>query len=496
MKRRLLTMLAILLLCSMVWGVVWAQGPVGPQDLPGGGWITGTQVQNVGTGNAIIVMTVYGQTSGQWELTETSVAPNASVNFLATSFGWPDGSIGSAIVSSDQPIVAQTTETNGTAAAQYQGIDEPDTQVNFPLVKNNYLGGGKYTTFFVQNAGSSAAIIYAMYRAEDGTTYPWNSGSAVDPGRMVALNPTDVSFPTNQLGSLVVTSTVPIAGVVNEHHVTEGIILQATRGFAPADAGTTLLIPTIKRQLGSRSTGPIIQNVSNGPVNITITYQGTGISFQQYANNVPAGASVTFYENTEVCPAGATCGRTGTPLPVGTLASAVVVGTGNIVGVVNETFYTIPSGQRQRQTVTSAFNQADATTKIGVPLYKVNHDYKNSGVQLQNTNLATAATYTATFSLGGSGGVPVTNYVLRGTINPGQYVTLFKLYAALPPGSSWVGSGFPSAWSTSSTSPERFGSVTIVADQPIVAAVTEADDDPVVGDRQDIKSYEGFSLTP
>ena len=164
--------------------------------------------------------------------------------------------------------------------------------------------------------------------------------------------------------------------------------------------------------------------------------------------------------------------------------------------MVNETYYTIPAGQRQRQTVTSAFNAAAATTKVGVPLYKVNHDYKNSGVQLQNSDLSNPAGYTATFSLGGSGGVPVTEYVLQGTIDPGQYVTLFKLYAALPAGSSWVGSGFPSTFSASSTSAERFGSVTIVADKSIVAAVTEADGDPVSGNRQDIKSYEAFNLAP
>jgi hypothetical protein len=367
-------------------------------------------------------------------------------------------------------------------------------QVNFPLVKNDYKGSGKFTTFFVQNAGSSSAVIYAKYTAEDGTTYAWNSGAAVEAGRMVILNPTDVSFPTTQLGSLVVTSTVAIAGVVNEHHVSEEIILQATRGFAPDDAGSTLLIPTIKRQFGNRSTGPIIQNAGSGAVDIYITYKGSGINFVQYAQNVPAAASVTFFENSEICPSGATCGQTGTPLPVGTLASAVVTSTGDIVGVVNETFYTIPAGQRQRQTVTYAFNEADATTKIGVPLYKVNHDYKNTGVQLQNTHLSTSASFTATFSLGTGGSV--TDYTLVGTVDPGQFVTLFKLYASLPSGASWVGGGFPAGWSTSSTSSDRFGSVIVTADQAIVAAVTEADEDPVADNRQDIKSYEGFNLTP
>ena len=495
MNRKLLALLTLLLLLSSLAGAASAQEP-DIQTLPGGGWITGTQVQNVGSGNATIMMTVYGQSSGEWDLSYTDVAVGSSVNFLASSFGWPNGSMGSAVVLADQPIVAQTTETNGIAAGQYQGVGQPDTQVNFPLVKNNYKGSGKYTTFFVQNAGSAAAIIYATYTSLDGTPYPWNSGTAVEPGRMVMLNPTDVGFPGDQLGSLVVTAAVPIAGVVNEHHVSDASVLQATRGFAPADAGTTLLIPTIKRQFGSRSTGPIIQNASGGPVDITITYKGTGITFVQYANNVPAGASVTFYENTEICPAGATCGHTGTPLPTGTLASAVVTGTGNIVGVVNETYFTIPPGQRQRQTVTSAFNAAAATTKVGVPLYKVNHDYKNTGVQLQNADLLNPASFTATFSLGGSGGTSVTEYVLQGTINPGQYVTLYKLYALLPPGSSWVGTGFPSTFSTSSTSATRFGSVLIEADKSIVAAVTEADEDPVSGNRQDIKSYEAFSLAP
>jgi len=190
-----------------------------------------------------------------------------------------------------------------------------------------------------------------------------------------------------------------------------------------------------------------------------------------------------FYENSEICPAGATCSRTGTPLPIGTLASAVVEGTQDIVGVVNETFVTIPAGQRQRQTVTSAFNQGAATKEVAVPLYKVNHDFKNSGVQLQNTNLTAAANYEATFKLGS----PPVTYVLKGTIPAGQAVTLFKLYASLPPGASWQGTAMPSTLTT-------YGAVVITADQNIVAAVTEADEDPVNSSRQSQSSNGKNSL--
>jgi len=495
MKRKLLSVVAVLVLLGTVASMASAQG--GIQALPGGNWTTGTQVQNVGDVNATIAMKVYDLTAGEWELSYTAVAPGSSVNFMASSFGWPDGSIGSAVVEADQPIVAQTNITNGTAAAQYQGVGTPEVEINFPLVKNNYKTSGKYTTFFVQNASPNPVIIYATYTSETGTTYDWNSGAAVEGYRMIVLEPSDVGFPTDKLGSLKVWATEPLAGVVNEHHVSETTILQATRGFGSADAATTLLIPTIKRQFNSRSTGAVIQNASAGAVDITITYQGAGINFVQYANGVPVGASVTFFENTEVCPAGATCSRTGTPLPVQTLASAIVTATGNVVGTTNETYYpSVPSGQRQRQTTTSCFALDLATTKIGAPLYKANHDYKNSGIQLQNTDTANVATYTATFSMGGSGGVPVTDYVLTGTIQPGQYVTLYKLYASLPPGSSWVGTGFPASWSTFSTSAERFGSVVITADYAIVANVNEADEDPVSDNRQDIKSYEAFNLQP
>jgi hypothetical protein len=310
---------------------------------------------------------------------------------------------------------------------------------------------------------------------------------------MVMLNPTDVNFPTDQLGSLVVTASEPLAGVVNEHGINTADVLQATRGFTPDDAGSTLLIPTIKQSFGNRSTGPIIQNAGTTAVDITISYSGS--NFEQYANNVAPGASVTFFNNSEICPAGANCGNTGTPLANGTLTSAVVEATGGeIVGVVNETFVNIPAGQRQRQTVTSAFNQANATTEIGVPLYKVLHDHKASGLQLQNTSLSSSATYTASFALGS--GATYAEYVLTGSISPGSAVTLFKLYSSLPAGASWVGSPIPATWSTSSTSTERFGSVTVVANQAIVGVVTEADDDPVATARQDIKSYEAFTLMP
>jgi hypothetical protein len=46
MKRRLFTLLFLLLLPSLVFGLASAQG-AGVQSLPGGGWVTGTQVQNV-----------------------------------------------------------------------------------------------------------------------------------------------------------------------------------------------------------------------------------------------------------------------------------------------------------------------------------------------------------------------------------------------------------------------------------------------------------------
>jgi len=464
--------------------VVSAQGPIDIQTLPGGNWTTGQQIQNVGTGNAAIVAKAYGRTSGEYTATGVvggldSVPAGESRTILEDNWsGAPSSFEGSAVVNSDEPIVAIVNATNLVAAGQYQGVGSPNTEIGFPLFKNQF--GIKSTTFYIQNAGSASATIYAVFKADSGTEYRWNSSTAVDANRMVLLNPADAGVPTGVKGGLIVTSTVPIAGVVLEHGTTDTTLLQATKGFSPAEYGTTMVAPLIKRQFGSRSTGLQVQNVSGSSVDVYVTYvhdddlsAGSGTN-KQHKLGVPPGGSYTFYETL--------VGDSGSDtLPVGTLASATITATGEVAAIVNETYVTVPAGQTQKQTTYHAVSAAEATTKVGVPLAKEMHGGaagKSTGIQVMNVGTVNATDVDLAYSFGGS-----TYTIEDQTIPAGGSKTFFKVSQSVP-ASDWVGGNvLPS---------NQFGGVIVTSDQAIVVIVQEAD----LSGAQDTKNYEGFNLTP
>jgi hypothetical protein len=393
----------------------------------------------------------------------------------------PDGFIGSAVVSSDQPVVAIVNETNlqlgdlgvsgGAAAAQYQGIDgsETDTSAVFPLVKNDYFS--KTTTFFIQNAGTAATTVQAVYVVSAGTfTY---TSPSIDPGQMVVLNPTDASVPTGStsLGALTVTSSQPIAGVVNEHLTvaSPATVLQATKGFTPSDFDMKAYAPLWKQNWGGRYTGIQVMNVSGSPVDVTISYAytsgGTGVETDSTTGLAP-GASWTSFQPSSVAD--------------GSYGSATIVGTGNIVAIVNETYYpSPPPGQIQKQTTYSCIPDGSATTKVAVPLFKERFGPKWSGLQVMNV-----------------GGSPATNIVL--TFSPtagGSYPTAPQSVAA---GESltFLDVNGMNIWGGGTALPTGTNNgVVITSDQPIVAMVNEAVA-PGQSLVQDNNNYEGFNLTP
>jgi len=390
-----------------------------PDDLPGGGWYTGVQLQNVGTAGANFTITAYSSTSTA-TFTKASSAPipqNGSQTFLPADMNIGGAAFqGSAVVSSDQALNSIVNITNraisvgtvsygiagGLAAAQYQGVNKPATTLSFPLVKRNHFG--KTTTFSIQNAGSVAATATATFTVGGGVfkfTTP-----AIEPNRMFILNPSAAGVPSGNgvsLGSLTVSSSQLLAGTVTEHDSTESgvtlaLALQATRGFTQGDYDVKTFAPIIKSEFFNRFTGLQVQNVSSGPVDMTVTYKGgggtcVGQTFTSKATAVPAGASHTFVHLTSDAT---------NPMPKGCLASATVEATGNVVGVVNEAF--VPAfissggnGGRQELTAYSCAAAKSATAKLSAPLYKEKSFNKGTGLQVQNVGAAAATNVVATF---------------------------------------------------------------------------------------------------
>jgi hypothetical protein len=484
------------------------------QTLPGSGWWTGTQIQNVSASAATVNVQLFDASSATTFSTDHNIPAGGALTLLPSALGVNSAFIGSGVVSSDQELRAIVNVTNrataglgvagGLAAGQYQGTNQGSTTLSFPLVKNNHFG--KTTSFYIQNAGASAATATAVFVLPSGV-YTYTTPS-IGVGKMVTFSAADARNAGNAappsgngvVGSLSVTSGQAMAGVVLEYIQGENpaTVVQATRGFAASEAGTNVYAPIIKNNYFNRFTGLQVQNASGSPVNITVNYTAlasgscAGGSFQDSANNVAPGASATFVHLT----------GSGTTLPNGCLASATVVGTGNVLAIVNEAytsgFLSANPGRAQEATTYFAIPAATATTKISVPLFKEDSFNKGTGLQVQNVGGGTAnVTLTFTGPTGTYTSVPQ-------SIPAGSSMTFIDVRKKAA--SFWSGTAMtPGALGCTGTGGEAgnicgangvFG-VIVTSNQPIAAIANESTY-PNTAPRisQDKNNYEGFNLAP
>lgn len=489
MKKKLASILTASIVTLLIVGIAFAQS-----NLPGSGWWSGEQVQNVGTSEATILITAYDKDSTSEFSAQETVASGAAKTFVPGDFsGMPDGFQGSAVVSSDQPIKAIVNVTNrasgslgvtgGKAAAQYQGVDGSmvANTLYFPLAKGDHFD--KTTTFYIQNAGSAAATASATFTMRNGDTHNVTTPS-IGPNQMAVFSVLDATTwnstveDDGRVGGMEVTSSQPLAGVVMEHYTTENpaTIAQSTRGFTDSDFDTKAYAPVVKHNRFNRFTGIQVQNVSGGAINIDVNYTGTagacaGNTYTDSATNVPAGTSQTFVQ---------IAGRTN--LPSDCTASATIEATGDIVAIVNESYLrdAIPASG-QASVTSSALPDGSATMEISIPLFKDDRFGKRTGLQIQNVGASKATNVVATFECQGAA----------------------SFTAVSQPQEVAAGGGLlfytPSDDSSLFTSGDPFNSsdvncaVSVSSDQPVVAIANES---VIPGGslEQDNNNYEGFNL--
>lgn len=373
MRKKLFSLLLAVVLLSTLGGTAFA-------DLPGGGWATNTQVQNVGTETAQINVTSYGA-GGPFNSATKDAVVGGSVTFLATELGLPATFSGAGVIASTQPAFAILFVTNygsgagntGSAIVRGIGQDSVATQLNYPLAKVNWGSGQKTTTFYIQNAGTVATNATVTVSVISGPACTDNNKVfAIQPNEQINFNPTNMGCAGPMFGSLtVVSDDQPLAGIVLEHDDSLASpaggsrVLQGTTGFAPNDGDAQLIAPIIKRGWGTNQnvTGLQIQNVGTTAIpvgGLTVTYNVIG--------GPDAGQTKT-ESNTAEIPVGAAFNSLHTVLTTGSLASAIVDAPGQqIVGIVNENR---PAGNPQPRTTTYSMLAAEsAATSVSLPLVK------------------------------------------------------------------------------------------------------------------------------
>lgn len=500
--RKRVVVAAILALVVMV-GTVSAQSA-----LPGSGWWSGEQIQNVGSASAQIDILVYDKDSVETYPASAEVGEGEAFTF--TPFvgltNLPDQFQGSAVVRANQPIKAIVNVTNnpvgdqgidgGTAAGQYQGVtgESVARKLYFPLVKGGYYNNT--TTFYIQNAGSSPASFVAEFTMGDGRTHVYTYTN-VGVGRLAVFSVFDTatfdldplapnSLDEARKGGLIVTADMPIAGVVMEHATAEhpAKVVYATRGFTESDFDDRAYAPVIKDMFYGAFTGIQVQNVNEtGPIDVTVIFNITqgpnaGEVIEQKKEGIPAGSSHTFVQ--------LSAAPNNSPLPMENLASVVIEATGGqFVAIVNET-----NGNATAGITYSAIPERATTQQVSAPLFKDYYYGATSGLQIQNVGAMTATKVVADFACSVVGGTTFRARSKPQTIGPGSAVLFFHPFNPA--------AGHPEFEGTMTFIAERANcSVTITGDQKVVAIVNEMGVTDGYGYDfygVDDNNYEGFNL--
>lgn len=451
-------MLAFVIVFALAFAIV----SVSSAALPGSGWWQGASFQNVGSGQATVVLTAYDSASTDTYNHQLTVAEGASVTVLPNDIpSLPSGFLGSIAASSDQPLAAQVNVTNrqaagygvagGKAAAYYNGVngDQTGTSWLFPLVKHNHFN--KTTTFYLQNAGSASTTVDVDF-VVGGSTYSYTT-PAIGPGQMVAVDPGLATVPSGNgnIGAMEATSSEPIAAVMleHEHSASVAVVLQGSGGFTPAGLNSEVFCPLYKKNYFGRNSGMQVQNAHASSQNITATFvNAAGTEYTSTANNVASGASVLFY--------GPDIGS----LPGGNangLYSARVEGAaGNVAVVVNESELPL-ANPVQTSTTYACQASTSATSTVSYPAYKQNWFGRSTGMQVQNVGASDASNVVMTF---------VDNNGTSYTTNPQS----IDAGAAL----NIVNAHTMSIWSGSSLPDSTISGVIITSDQPIMVVSNES----------------------
>jgi len=481
----------ILVIClALAFSVAIASG------VPGTGWWSAETVQNIGSSQITVQAVAYEKDTSTTYSSSKLIDPGKNYTFTPNDFsGMASGFQGSAVLSADGPIKAIGNVTNrpsgdlgisgGQASGQYQGIDASyvANTVYFPVTKGDYYQNT--TSYYVQNAGTIAATMTFTFTMKDNSVYNYTTPSAIDPNKMIVVSVFDAPgySPTNndqRLGSAVVSSSQPLAGVVFEHKTSENPakFTQAVRGFTTNDFDTKAYAPAVKNNWYGRFSGIQVQNVSTIPITITVTYRGNSGCTGTYTDtqtNIQPNKSGTF-----VLWSGST------NFPNSCVGSAEIQTTtpgGQFVAAINEQDYTPqPTGQRAARYF--AIPNHLATTKLVAPTFKDNWYDMVTGFNIQNVGTTTATNVVATFEC--KGAATFTAISIPQTIQ--QYKAKLFLQPHNTPGDFTLSNPFSSSG--------VYCAVTVTSDQPIVGYANNEVSPSSPSWHEDNYNYEAFNLTP
>jgi hypothetical protein len=240
-----------------------------------GGYYTWFNVQNTGSGAAsVTVQYVPGSSGTGHTSTPVSIPPGASYTFNQrdlTAIG--SKFVGSAIVTSDQPVVATVMQVGETYKNMmgYNGFTDGSGSVSLPLIMAN--NSGYFTGYQVQNVGSTSALVTITYGANlAGSFAPAADTVTLAPDQSATFIQSGGQWTGTFVGSATITCSEPVVAIVNQVKQTGTPLGTAYNGFDPALATDKVSAPLIMANNNGYYTGVQVMNVGSGTASITLDY--------------------------------------------------------------------------------------------------------------------------------------------------------------------------------------------------------------------------------
>jgi hypothetical protein len=288
-RLRMALLLALLMLLASV-SMVSAQ-QVGSNT----SFITSITFQNVGTADTTVQFQFYGQKSSTAAATvNPSINKGAGSSLFVGNVNLPSGFLGSAVLSSDQPMVATLVQipqpSNGTVTNRplSNGFSSATSNVLLATVLKNTFS--TVSQFSIQNADTgNIDITLNFFDAANPSAPPIEvSETNIPPGsaKYYRMDQTGLIAATSFNGSATVKAVrsgtqtpANIVGSVLELSTT-GPAVSAFEGVS-GGANPVFVATALCNAFGGASTAYAVQNVDptgTAPKSVTVTYKGTNLT--------------------------------------------------------------------------------------------------------------------------------------------------------------------------------------------------------------------------
>jgi len=245
------------------------------------GWDSGLILLNAGSATASGNIEYYGPNgTTPVHTVPFSLSPNGS--FSTTYYGGAANTLYSARIVSAQPLAAVGIQhkSDATVYLAYNCLSAGASPVYAPVIMNNYYGWD--TSVNIQNTSASSATVYVRYYDPSGNQVVPTKEVPIPPYASRSRYSPSEGLPDPFIGTARITSTQPVAVVVNQSYPRGGSTTRGQSYDGVSSGRPYVVLPDVLNYYGSENekwvTSVNVQNLStSSSTNVTLTYQSQSV---------------------------------------------------------------------------------------------------------------------------------------------------------------------------------------------------------------------------